>query len=87
MSNVDLYFSTKLVALISHDFSYKAFSNYIRQPYLNQISINSSELISITTNNVNQLLGYTPNEHLYRIMEFKSSEPLPVNANFFNNKY
>ena len=34
-----------------------------------------------------KLLGYTPNEHLYRILEFKSSEPLPVNANFFNNKY
>lgn len=38
-------------------------------------------------NNVDQLLGYTPNEHLYHVLEYKSSNPLPVNANFFNNKY
>ena len=28
-------------------------------------------------NNVNQMLGYTPNTHLYRILEFESS-PLPA---------
>ena len=38
-------------------------------------------------NNINQLLGYTKNTHLYRILEFDSTEPFPVNANFFRNKY
>ena len=51
-----LYSSTNLVSLISHDFSYKAFENKIKQPYLNQILINSSTMISITTTNVNEFL-------------------------------
>ena len=38
-------------------------------------------------NDINQLLGYTKNTHLYRILEFDSTEPFPVNANFFRNKY
>jgi hypothetical protein len=38
-------------------------------------------------NNINQLLGYTKNTHLYRILEFDLTEPMPVNANFFNNEY
>ena len=41
---------------------------------------------NLKKNNVDQLLGYTPNTHLYRILEF-NLKTITCECEFFNNKY
>tara|TARA_B100000700_G_C14618057_1_gene656851 strand:- start:29 stop:175 length:147 start_codon:yes stop_codon:yes gene_type:complete len=36
---------------------------------------------------LDELRGYTPNDYLYLTENVVTDEPLPVNVNFFLNKY
>lgn len=42
---------------------------------------------NLEENFVDQLRGYTPNDYLYLTENVRGSKPIPVNANFLNNKY
>ena len=41
----------------------------------------------IKKNNVKQLLGYTPNNYIYKTLIMESDDPLPVNSNYWFHEY
>lgn len=55
------------------------FSNCPMKYYLKQEQI--------LNNNVRPMLGYNPNNYIYKTFLMESDEPLPVNANFWFHEY
>ena len=47
----------------------------------------SNRLQDIQQINLRQLLGYHPNDYIYKTYLMESGEPLPVNANFWFHHY
>ena len=47
----------------------------------------SNRLQDIQQINLRQLLGYHPNDYIYKMFLMDSDEPLPVNANYWFHKY
>ena len=47
----------------------------------------SNRLRDIQQINLRQLLGYHPNDYIYKMFLMDSDEPLPVNANYWFHKY
>ena len=41
----------------------------------------------IKKNTVRPLLGYTPNNYIYKTFIMKSDDPLPVNSNYWFHEY
>ena len=58
----------------------ETFKNCIEYAYYNNLQVFKS-------NQGKMSLGYHPNDYIYKTLLMKSDDPLPVNANFFNNKY
>jgi len=66
------------------------FTNRIKENFDNCFDCNecyNNRLQDIQKKNKRQLLGYNPNDYIYKIFLMDSEEPLPVNANFWINKY
>ena len=47
----------------------------------------SNRLQDIQQINLRQLIGYHPNDYIYKMFLMDSDEPLPVNANYWFHKY
>ena len=47
----------------------------------------SNRLQDIQKRNLRPLLGYHPNDYIYKMLLMDSDEPLPVNANFWFHEY
>ena len=63
----------------------------LRESYVNYIScpkMYNDQLNKIKSQEyLDELRGYTPNDYLYLTENVVTDEPLPVNVNFFLNKY
>ena len=57
----------------------ESFSNCPMKHYLKQEKI--------LKNSVRPMLGYNPNDYIYKTFLMESDEPLPVNANFWFHEY
>lgn len=58
----------------------ESFQNCIEYAYNNNLQV-------FKKNQGKMSLGYNPNDYIYKTLLMQSDDPLPVNANFFNNKY
>ena len=47
----------------------------------------SNRLQDIQQINLRQLIGYHPNDYIYKMFLIDSDKPLPVNANYWFHKY
>ena len=50
-------------------------------------NIYNSRLEYFKNNKYGLMLGYNPNDYIYKTLMMKSDDPLPVNANYWYNKY
>ena len=50
-------------------------------------NIYNSRLEYFKNNKHGLMLGYNPNDYIYKTLMMKSDDPLPVNANYWYNKY
>ena len=50
-------------------------------------NIYNSRLEYFKNNKHGLMLGYNPNDYIYKTLMMESDEPLPVNANYWYNKY
>ena len=68
-----------VILMINKDIK-ETFKNCIEYAYNNNLQI-------FKNNQGKMSLGYNPNDYIYKTLLMVSDDPLPVNANFFNNKY
>ena len=60
----------------------------LRENYVNCPKMYNDQLNRIKSQEyLDELRGYTPNDYLYLTENVITDEPLPVNVNFFLNKY
>ena len=60
----------------------------LRESYVNCPKLYNDQLNKIKSQEyLDELRGYTPNDYLYLTENVVTDEPLPVNVNFFLNKY
>ena len=50
-------------------------------------NIYNSRLEYFKNNKHGLMLGYNPNDYIYKTLMMESDDPLPVNANYWYNKY
>ena len=50
-------------------------------------NIYNSRLEYFKNNKHGLMMGYNPNDYIYKTLMMESDEPLPVNANYWYNKY
>ena len=50
-------------------------------------NIYNSRLEYFKNNKHGLMMGYNPNDYIYKTLIMKSDDPLPVNANYWYNKY
>ena len=50
-------------------------------------NIYNSRLEYFKNNKHGLMIGYNPNDYIYKTLMWKSEDPLPVNANYWYNKY
>lgn len=64
------------------------FNKDIKETFENCIEYAYNNNLQVFKNNPAKMsLGYNPNDYIYKTLLMVSDDPLPVNANFFNNKY
>ena len=68
-----------VILMINKDIK-ETFENCIEYAYNNNLQV-------FKNNPAKMLLGYNPNDYIYKTLLMVSDDPLPVNANFFYNKY
>ena len=64
----------------------KLYESYYNCPN-NIVNLNHKLQTLLKKSKNNPMRGYTKNEYLYKMEILESKDPLPVNANFFLNKY
>ena len=50
-------------------------------------NIYNSRLEYFKNNKHGLMMGYNPNDYIYKTLMMESDDPLPVNANYWYNKY